>query len=68
MANTTGFFLQLIINYCSEIAPTGHVSVQAPQEMQTSESMLYCVSPSEIADTGQPSEHAPQDKQESEIT
>ena len=52
----------------SAIAPVGHVAAQAPQDTQTSASMLYCESPWEIAPTGQPSAHEPQETQASEIT
>jgi hypothetical protein len=56
------------INQPSAIAPVGHVAAQAPQDTQTSASMLYCESPWEIAPTGHPSAQEPQETQASEIT
>lgn len=58
----------LIKSYSSEIADTGQTPAHAPQEMQTSGSIVYCASPEAIAETGQPSAQVPQEMQESEIT
>ena len=56
------------LNYSSGlIAPTGQPSSQAPQSMQTSGSIWYCVSPWEIALTGQVSAQAPQEMHSEEI-
>ena len=54
-------------NYSSEGAPTGQLSAQAPQEMQSDASISKCVSPWEIAETGHASWQAPQEIQASEI-
>ena len=58
---------RILLNYSPLIAPTGHPSSHAPQSMQTSGSIWYCVSPCEIAFTGQVSAQAPQEMQSSEI-
>jgi hypothetical protein len=62
-----GYFPGPISVDYSSIASVGQLSVQAPQSMQVSASIMYLSSPSLIAPTGHVSTHAPQEIQASVI-
>jgi len=52
----------------AEIASVGQTGTQAPQSMQRSASILYCVSPWLIAPVGHSPSQLPQEIHASEIT